>query len=460
MDRQTFDSAVNDEARAFDAGNVGRFVGELAELCSLASVSTRRQKLPETADWVSARLESIGFRTEQLRAGGSPPAVWAEAGEGPKTLLFYNHYDVQPEEPLELWHSEPYTLTAREGKLFARGVSDNKGNLMARIHALETWQSTQGPLPVRVRFLVEGEEEIGSPHLRDIVSENAERLSADGCIWEGGGRDEADVPVLCCGAKGMLYIELRVRTLDHDLHSMYGGLAPNAAARLMNAIACLRDDGGRVLVDGMHELVRPLGSDETSELSRIPFSAEDMAEQWGASGVMRGLDGIEASEELFNGITANVAGIWSGYTGEGSKTIVPAEARAKMDFRLVPDLSAAEAERLVRAHLEKHGFGDIEIITLVAQDPGRTPVNHPLVQAARECWPELGEPDPRVYPNMAGTGPISLFTELLGLPAVDAGGVGWSGDRIHSPDESIRARDYFAAVRYWGRFLERFASME
>ena len=449
MDYERYDSLVKDRHAAYR--------DDLAELCALPSVSAHGRMLPETAEWVAERLQRAGLHTELLRDGDSAPALWAEIGEGPRTLLFYNHYDVQPPEPIDLWQSDPFTLTERSGHLYARGVADNKGDLLSRIHALEAWRDAVGDLPLRVRFLVEGEEEVGSVNLSGIVARHGERWRADGCIWEGSGRDEDDVPAIYCGAKGMLYLELRVKTLDRDLHSMLGGMVPNAAWRLVNAIATMRDADGTPLIEGLLDDVRPLNAAEQAAVAKLRFDAERQRVSWGAPYLLRGLDGEEALVELLSRPTINVAGFESGYTGPGAKTVIPAEASAKIDIRLVPDMTAEATSDLVMAHLKRHGFDDIEVIRHGGLDPSRTPVDDPVVRASELTWAELDEPEARVFPNMPGTGPASVVADGLDVPLVMTGGVSWSGDRIHSPNENIRAADYPVAVRYWGRYMNRFA---
>jgi len=451
MNRHAYDARIERDFRSF--------LAEVAELCALPSVSAKDERLPETAAWVRARLERAGFRAQEFSVAGSPPAIWAEAGEGPRTLLFYNHYDVQPAEPLDLWESDPFTLTERDGRLYARGVADNKADLLSRIHAVETWRATQGPLPLRVRWLVEGEEEVGSIHLGELADRHGDRWKADGCAWEGSGHDDRDRPLIYCGAKGMVYLQLRVKTLDRDLHSMYGGIVPNAAWRLVQALATLRDADGRLTVDGLREHVRPFTDQERAAVAKLSFDARKEAATLGAPYLLRGLDRQAALEELLNAPTANIAGLWSGYTGPGSKTIVPAEAQAKMDFRLVPDLTAAGAHRLIVEHLRRRGFDDVEVTRLSGQDPARTPVDHPIVVAAAAAWRDLGAQEPAIYPTMAATGPIGVTITKLGVPTVMTGGVLRPDDRIHSPNENIRPGDYATALRYWGCYLERFAAI-
>ncbi len=307
-------------ATAFDAHvdeNLPQYIAEVAEMCALPSVSAEDKHLVETAGWVSERLRKAGFVTREISTGDGPPAVWAEAGDGDRTLLFYNHYDVQPVEPLSLWESDPFVLTERNGLLFARGVADNKADFLSRVQAMESWRASEGELPVRVRWLIEGEEEVGSPHLADLVDQHRELLAADGCLWEGSGRDEDDRPTIYCGVRGMLYVELRASALERDLHSMLGGMVQSGPWRLIEALRSIRDDDGRIGIGGMLERVRPFGAAEREAVARIDFNGERRAREWGAKRLLRGLDGEDALEELLNRPTANIAGIWGGLHGIG-----------------------------------------------------------------------------------------------------------------------------------------------
>src|ERR671937_2124496 len=314
---------------------------------------------------------------------------------------------------LELRESPPYAGEVREGKFYARGVADDRGDFMARVLAIRAYKATIGELPLRLRWLVEGEEEIGSPHLAPVVERHAEDLRADWCAWEGAGRDAQGIPQVICGMKGMLYVELRATGPAQDAHSGHGGILPNPAWRLVMALATLRDAQGNFVLDGLDELVDPPSEADMRAAEAMPFDEQAKMAIYGISRWQRGLSGREVLyEEMFRP-TANIAGFLSGYTGEGSKTIVPSKAMVKMDFRLVPRQTPEKMFELLRAHLARRGYDDIEVRQLGALQAAKTPVDHPLVRAAAAVWPDLGEERVSIAPMTGGSGPMSLIATQL-----------------------------------------------
>src|ERR687893_151730 len=376
---------------------------ELEEFLRMPSVSAREGDdagFRGCAEWVRAKLEEAGAEARLMETEGHP-VVYAEvggAGDGDRTLLSYGHYDVQPPEPLELWESDPFEPEIRDGILFARGVADDKGDVMARIQALRVYQEEHGPLPFRLKFLIEGEEEVGSTNLAPFVRRNKELLDADACLWEGSMKDEAGRPMIFCGTKGLLYVELRAKGASHDLHSMYGGLAPNPAWRLVQALRTIKDETGEITLDGLEELIEPPSKEDLEAIEEIPFDEATLKKSWGVKGFDRGLTGKEALKEYLLRSTANIAGIQSGYTGPGSKTIVPSEAFVKMDFRLVSGQSPGPVLELLREHLKRRGFEDIEVVDLHGVEAAKTPVDSLVTQQAVETWRELGTEEAVVYP--------------------------------------------------------------
>src|SRR5215216_2617347 len=315
-------------------GSKNGLLDELKEFLRMPSVSAwagGEESFRGCAEWVRARLEEAGSEARIMETGRNP-VVYAEIGTGSKTLLSYGHYDVQPPEPLELWESDPFQPEIRDGVVFARGVADDKGDVMARIQALRLYQEEFGPLPFKLKFLIEGEEEVGSPSLAPFVRGNKDLLFADACLWEGSMKNEARRPMIFCGTKGMLYVELRTKGASHDLHSMFGGIAPNPAWRLVQALRTIKDENGEITLDGLDELIEPPSKEDLEAVSKIPFDETALKASWGMEDLDRGLAGEEALKEYLLGPTANIAGIQSGYTGPGSKTIVPSEAFVKMDF--------------------------------------------------------------------------------------------------------------------------------
>ncbi|TCJ20304.1 M20/M25/M40 family metallo-hydrolase [Rubrobacter taiwanensis] len=429
---------------------------ELKEFLRIPSVSAQGgARFRECAEWVARKLREAGAEARLMETAGHP-VVYAEIGQGERTLLSYGHYDVQPPEPLELWESDPFEPEVRDSKLFARGVADDKGDVLARIQALRLYREVFGEPPFRLKFLIEGEEEVGSPSLGKFVRENADLLRADACLWEGSMQDESGRPLIFCGTKGMLYVELRAKGASHDLHSMYGGIAPNPAWRLVQALRTIKDETGEITLDGLHELADPPTELDLRAIEEIPFDEEALRASWNVEAFDRGLTGDALLRELLLRPTANIAGMHSGYTGPGSKTIVPSEAFVKMDFRLVSGQSPRRVMQLLREHLDRRGFEDVEIVDLGGLEPAKTPVDSPVVRLAVESWREIGRDDAVVYPTVGGSGPTSFIATDLGIPTVMTGSVAWAGSRIHSPNESTRLEDYFETVEYFATLFRKF----
>jgi acetylornithine deacetylase/succinyl-diaminopimelate desuccinylase-like protein len=433
-------------------------VAELREVCSRPTLAGQRVGIDEGTGLVRGLLEPLGARVKEVPLGGPPPVMIGELGLGERTLLLYNHYDVQPPEPLELWDSPPYAGDVRDGRFYARGVADDRGDFFSRVLAFRAYRATVGELPLRIRWLIEGEEEVGSPNLGPAVEHHAPDLRADWCAWEAPGRDTENRPPVICGLKGMLYVELHSKGPSYDAHSGLGGVLPNPAWRLVLALATLRDERGNFVMDGLDDLVVPPGPAELEAAEAMPFDEQGRLKVYGLTHWQRGLHGREVLlAEMFEP-TANIAGFTSGYSGEGAKTIVPSAATVKMDFRLVPNQTPERMRDLLRAHLDRRGFDDVEIVTIGELLPAKTPLDSPIVRAAIETWHDLGEERAYIAPMTGGSGPLSLITGTLGIPTVMAGGVASADSRVHSPNESIALDDFKQGIRYWGRFIHRLAS--
>lgn len=448
---------------AYDAyieQNFEAMVEELRHFCSQPTLAGQGVGLEEGVALVREALEPLGARVKLAPIEGAPPVVLAELGSGARTLLLYNHYDVQPPEPLELWDSPPYAGEVREGRLYARGVADNRGDLLSRILAIRAYQATVGDLPLRIRWLVEGEEEVGSPNLGPVAIEHADELMSDWCAWEGSWRDINDNPQVICGLKGMLYVELHAAGPAYDAHSGLGGILPNPAWRLVLALATLRDAQGNFVMDGLEDLIERPSQAEVEAIHRMPFDEQAWLNLYGIKGWQRGKSGHDVLVTEQFEPTANIAGFVSGYGGEGSKTIVPSKAMVKMDFRLVPNQTPEKMLDLLRAHLDSRGYNDIEVVKLGELLPAKTPIDSPLVRASEEVWHDLGEERVVIAPMTGGSGPASLISNELGIPLVITGGVAFSGSRAHAPNESIRLDQFKQGIRFWGRFFDRLAAMD
>jgi acetylornithine deacetylase/succinyl-diaminopimelate desuccinylase-like protein len=434
-----------------------RFLDELFTLLRVPSVAAQQRGIAETATLVQQRFERLGASTRLIDTKGGSPVVYATIGNGLRTLLIYDHYDVQPAEPLELWDSPAFEPAIRDGKIYARGVADNKGNLMLRIQAIETWLATLGELPLRVAFVVEGEEEISSPSLPAFCRDNAELLRVDGCLWETGGRNIDDRPVVSCGAKGIQYVELVARGAAYDLHSSNATIVPNPAWRLTWALATLKAPDGRVLIPGFYDHIRPPSAADMQALESIPDNDDELLANYGIPQFLDGLRGVERLRRHLFTPTCTICGLVSGYTGEGSKTVLPSEARAKIDFRLAPDMEPATVMRQLRDHLDAQGYADIAIIDLGGEHPARSDLNSALVRATVASAEATYGMPAIVYPTMAGTGPMYPLCQALGTPVASGAGCGYHGTQVHAPNENIRLADYWLAMRWMGRLIQEFA---
>ncbi|MCX6023374.1 MAG: M20/M25/M40 family metallo-hydrolase [Chloroflexi bacterium] len=430
--------------------HVDEFVADLVRLCAQPSVAAQGTGLQECAELVAAMLEEAGVRASILPVPGCPfPVVAGEAaGSSPVTLLFYNHYDVQPAEPLDLWDSPPFTPRLADGKLYARGVSDNKGPLVARIAALKAFRAVRGELPAGVKFLIEGEEEIGSSHLLGFLETEAERFRADACLWEGFGVNGQDQLQIILGAKGLVYVELEARTAGIDIHSSWATVAPNPAWRLAWALASLKGPDERILIDGFYDDVLPPSEADMAALALLPDERQETCDIFGLTRLIGSDNSVEFWRQHLLEPTCNICGIESGYTGVGAKTVLPAWARAKLDFRLVPDQRPEDIEAKLRRHLEQHGFSDVAVTGAIeGEPPARTPMDAPFVALTASTAREVFGTEPVLMPSMAATGPMAQVIETLGVPVADSG-VGYPDNRIHAPNENIRIADYVKGIKH------------
>ena len=452
MNTQTFD--------AYLIQHRDRLLEDYKDFLRQPSVAATGQGIVEMAALVARRLAILGADVKIVpTAGDAPPVVWAELGEGDKTLLIYNHYDVQPPEPLELWESPPFEPAVRDGKLYARGASDDKGELVTRIHAVEAWLATQGRLPFKIKWLVEGEEEVGSVHLHRWIEGHRDWLAGcNGCLWEFGGFDAKGRFELTLGVKGICYVQLRVKSVDHDLHSSVAPLAPNAAWRLLWALNTIKDQDENILIDGYMDRVREPSEAQMALLRRMPLDEDIIKATWGVDGFLNGLTGLDALKHLLFSPTATLCGLTAGWQGQGTKTVLPAGASAKVDFRLVPDLTPEIVIDLLRKHLDKYGFRDIEIASYDGYRAEFCDVEAPIVQAAARAAKRTYEQDPIVIPTSPGSGPMwSLSSFIGGVPVVCAG-ISHADNRVHSPNEHIILQNYYDGMRYMGRLIEEFAA--
>ncbi len=437
--------------------NQGRFVKDIVRLASQPSVSARKEGIAECAELVRSMIEEIGGKTRVLSLPGAAPLVYGElrSSRSSKTVLFYNHYDVQPEVPLELWKSPPFKPEVRDGRLYGRGVSDDKGELVARLKLIESYVKVNGEPPCNVKFCFEGEEEVGSPFLEQYVSSEPDLFRSDAVIWEYGKIGSDGTPVVGLGVKGMIYLELTVRSLSQDAHSMYAAALPSAVWRLVRLLSLIKDPHERILIPGWYDRVQDLSEDELKLLGEQPSEAEELLATYGSGSFVAGMPAAQAKKALVARPTANIAGVWAGCAGPGSKTVLPAEAHCKMDFRLVPNQDPEELYAKLVAYLKANGYGDVEISRETSEPAARTSYKSALAQAAIRGAKEVFQREPAVEISSAGTGPLYVFTRRYGVGGLDIG-ISPVDSALHSPNENIRLDLLEKGMLWLGRTVENF----
>lgn len=461
--RDEIDDAIERHVRA----NLARSVDALRELCRWPSISAENRALPETADAVRDVMAGFGVPAEvHPTTPGNAPAVVARLdGRSDRRLLVYNHYDVQPVDPLDLWHSPPFEPAERGGRLIARGVADDKGDLLVRLAAVEAIRAVEGALPLPITFLVEGQEEIDGPAIGDFMHANRDLLACDVAFGEAGNLGADGRPEIILGVKGILYVELEARGPTYgpavDAHSSAAPVVENPAWVLLRALASLRDPvTGRVAIEGFSDAIVPWTEEDRAALAPLVETAErGLRQGYGVREFIDGVTGAELARRYYEEPTCTIAGFHSGYGGPGLKTIVPASAVAKLDFRLVPDQRPEAILELLRRHLRRHGFGGIEvrpITTTVA--PVRTPLDDPWVRRVAAITRDWYRQDPVLVPINPGTQIFEPFRSALGVPAM-FGGVRPAGGNAHAPNEYIELDSLAPAICFTAHLFRRLAEI-
>jgi len=436
----------------------------IAELVKYPSVAARNDPtLLECADCVEDQLRRLGYSVKQYPTKGPPVVFGGREVGAAKTLLFYEHYDVQPEDPLEDWDSSPWELTVREGRFYGRGTCDTKGPHVANLMGISLIEDILGQLPVNVKVVVEGEEEVGSEHLPEFALPNSHLLKADGAVFEALSVNPGSASELMCGAKGCTYFELSTGGTPEfprvDAHSGAAGAIPNAAWRLIWALASIKDSQERILIEGFNDLVREPSTEDITALKNTRRDLKKYFEdQYGLTRSVLDRSGEDLKKALYLDPCVSVNGIESGYNGPGGKTIIPARAKAKVDFRLVPDLTEEKVEALLRAHLEKHGFSDVEVTRVgFGYDPGKTPISNPFIQLVHRAAADVASTAPvDLIPMTGGSGPMYLFTShtpfCIMVSDADV------GLNVHAPNENWIVSSMLNSMAFIAFVAERMAA--
>jgi len=428
------------------------FKGLITEYCRFESVAAQNRMMKETADWVEGLLKETGFETRQLEVEGSPNYVYGTMkGKNDFTLLLYNHYDVQPETPIELWNSPPFEATEVDGKLVARGICDNKAELIARICAIHAILAAHGELPINIKWIIEGEEEIGSPHFEALTKQYGDLLKADGTLWEGGGFNEKGQAGISLGFRGMLYVEYSVEVMNRDAHSGSAHALPSGAWRLLRALASLKDENGHVRIPGFYDDVRePTESEkQTMRDSADPETEIRLKVMYGIDSFLNNKSGYELEAAVFEP-TANIAGFLSGYTEAGVKTVLPAKAMAKMDFRLVPNQDPNDILEKLKKYLKEQGFADVQVKKLGEAQPVVTPIEDDFVQSMINICKDFTDQNPEITALVGGTLPLlgSMKKNVGVLGISTSGNPSYYGSGAHAPNEHIRVSDIRRAIEF------------
>ena len=445
-----FDKYVERHARSFTE--------RLQALCRMPSVAARGTGMRAIAESVEQMMQRVGIGTRSFRMSSGYPIIYGECGSGPASYVVYGHYDVQPVGHLTEWSVGPFAATITDGKLYARGAANSKGDLVARLAAIEAYQKSFGKLPVSLRLLVEGEDGLGSPSLYRFTNEHPELLQADGCIWDEGYRDTRESPVVSLGFKGITFLELRAHGARSDLHSKWGTIVPNPAWRLVQALATLTSPKGVITIDGFSSHIAPISDEDSEVLKSIELDEAGLKREFRISSWVRAMKGPTLVKEHIFGATCTICGIQTGHTDAGAKTVLPSSAMARLDFRLVPDLTAEKVVELLRSHLDVRGFKDIEIIELgnapLAKSSAKSIVARAVIDSATEVYGQA----PLIYPMDPSSGPVGAVCGVNQPPTpVASFGISYAGSNPHGPDENIRIDDFLQSIKLVGRMIYKLA---
>lgn len=447
---------------AYVADNRQRMLEELKALLGIPSVSTdslHDADCRRAAEWLAEHLRGLGCPRAELLGSRTHPVVYAEGPSVPRrpTVLVYGHYDVQPPDPLESWESPPFEPMERDGNLYARGATDDKGQLFSIIKAFQAVNIDGGP-PINLRFLIEGQEESGSQVLSALIAKDPARIRADVVLVSDGQYYAPGWPTVKLGVRGICYVEIAVRTLRSDLHSgLYGGVAPNAHEALVRILAALKTPAGRIRIPGLYDDVRRPSRQERDGWKRLPFDPGAFTREGVGAAALAGEARYPVHERLWARPTLDIHGISGGYTGEGSKTVIPAEASAKLSLRLVPDQRAHDVfrqlEQAVQALAPK--AAELDVRLLQAADPILIDTTHPAFARIDRAFHEV-EGRGVVFTRSGGSLPI-LAQLGKGGAAIVLAGIGLPDDRPHAPNEKISIEQFTRGIRVFARFFQSMA---
>ncbi|HJV44168.1 MAG TPA: dipeptidase [Bacillota bacterium] len=449
---------------SFFVNQRSRYLEELKEFLRIPSISAltdHKEDMNTAAEWLAESLKTAGLKNVQILPTKGHSVVYGEWLENPSkpTVLIYGHYDVQPVDPLNLWQTPPFEPDIRDNKIYARGATDDKGQVFMYIKVIEALLSTNS-LPINVKFCIEGEEEIGSPNLEEFVEQHKELLSADVLALSDTTLLEKGKPAICYGLRGLCGLQIDLTGPNSDLHSgLYGGAVQNPIHALVELLSTMHDSQGKVTIDGFYDQVQPLLDEERQAFNELGQSEEQLKEQLGVPELF-GENGYSALERTWARPTLEVNGIWGGFSGEGTKTIIPAEAHAKITCRLVPDQEPEAILELIEKHVTKHTPPGVWV-GVTRFDKGRpfvSPINHPTIQAAAKAYKKAYGVEP-AFTRMGGSIPIvESFGRLLSIP-VAMMGFGLSDENFHAPNEHFHLENFDKGLLTISYFFEEMSNL-
>jgi acetylornithine deacetylase/succinyl-diaminopimelate desuccinylase-like protein len=456
---------VSKATNAFVESNQDRFLEELKTFLRIPSISTLPEHASDiwrAAEFVADSLRKAGLENVEIIQTAGHPLVYADwlHAAGKPTVLCYGHYDVQPPDPLELWTTPPFEPEVRDGNLYARGSSDDKGQMYMHIKAMEALRAVNGTLPVNVKFLIEGEEEVGGESVAKYVAENVAKLKADVALVSDTALYAEGIPTLCIGLRGLIYTEIEARGPARDLHSgLYGGAAPNAVFGLVELLSKLKDQSGRIMIPGMYGDVKQPSLAEKQSWSTLPFDEAVFLKREVGSSVLTGEKGYTVLEKVWARPTLEVHGIAGGFTGTGAKTVIPARATAKVSMRLVPNQDPAKIVTAYKRFVRDNTPAGIETEVRILSAGPAIMVNpdHPAIAIAAKAFKDvLGRET--VFIRSGGSIPIvGDFATHLGIPTILMG-FGLPDDGLHSPNEKYKVSNYYAGIMTIAHFFEQYGN--
>ncbi|MEM7334817.1 MAG: dipeptidase [Chloroflexota bacterium] len=449
------------------ANNQDRFLEELKDFLRIPSISSlpeHTQDVMEAGQWVADRMKQAGIENIEILPTEGHPVVYGDwlHAPGKPTVLIYGHFDVQPVDPLELWENPPFEPVVKDGRIYARGATDDKGNMLTPILAVEALMQTEDKLPINLKFLFEGQEEIGSPHLPPFMEKEAARFACDLVVSSDGGQMSEEQPVLLVGTKGLAALEIHITGAKSDLHSgMYGGTIQNPIHALANIIAKLRDDNGKILVDGFYDDVRDLSEEDRELISAVPYDNETFINQIGVNETF-GEPGYTTVERRFARPTLELNGIWGGFQGDGVKTVLPSEAHAKITCRLVANQHPAKIRDLLQAYIEKVAPPGVSV-NVVQQKNQALPYlmenNHPANMIGGQVLTELYGVEP-IFVRTGGSVPIyELFDTHLNRKCLTFA-FGLSDENLHAPNEFFRLSSFEKAQKGYCKLIHALSNFQ